>query len=685
MSDICFTGFIMKLYCNKRYYLNVLILVLTMLLFSSSSFALQTSNTLDLIRKDLDNKNISFDDYVLLVIKAIKEPSVLPSEYKSASLAASYLPERCATTELIYIKNNWDLLSTSTQSIFLTAMARVATTFTYDSPSGFFKLHYDTLGSDAVSPIDNDANGIPDYIDRCASYVDSSLAIHNDLGYLNPPPDNDRGGDSKYDIYFESMGVYGYMQPELEGPEEWFDYTSYIVLHNTYIGFPENSDPEGNEAGAAKVTAAHEFHHATQMAYYGGANVWVLESDAVYMEDIVFDQVDDNYNYMSSFFYQPHVTILENSSHAYSCFIWEMFLAEHFDTSYCVAVWEGARFNNLFATFNDTLVGRYGWTLDSAFAEFANWNYCTNDRDDGLHYSEGDSYLSVTINRNHYGYPTGTVSPSIFPQGYGASYVRFYPDEPGILQISFNGNDATEWSANIIKSTSINTHEFAKIELDPVSKSGNITIENFENYYSVTLVGVNLSEFTGSATFSYSAEVNIPFEVSNELASYDTLIYSGDNHELDIQVTNNSYNNDIISLVAWDDFGWVVNDSQDVVLESGQNSILQVEIGIPQGTPLGEISNLYFKAISWGDTLVTDSITTRVTSILQRGDSDFSGHIGISDLTYMVDYLFNSGSEPIPLIDAGDFNCSFDIGISDLTTFVNYLFESGPSPSCNPY
>ncbi|MEA1980573.1 MAG: hypothetical protein U9N54_06330, partial [candidate division Zixibacteria bacterium] len=114
----------MKLYCNKKYYLNVLILVLTILLFSSSSYALQKSNTLDLIRKDLDNKNISFDDYVLLVIKAIKEPSVLPSEYKSTSLAASYLPERCATTELIYIKNNWDLLSTSTQSTFLTALAR---------------------------------------------------------------------------------------------------------------------------------------------------------------------------------------------------------------------------------------------------------------------------------------------------------------------------------------------------------------------------------------------------------------------------------------------------------------------------------------------------------------------------------------------------------------------------------
>ncbi len=675
----------MKLCCNKKYYLNILILVLTISLFSINSYALQTNNALDLIRKDLDNKSISLDEYVLLVIQTIKEPSALPSEYKSTSLTASYSPGRCATTELIYIRNNWTLLSASTQSTFSAAMLRATTTFIYDSPGGFFKLHYDTSGSDAVSPIDNDFNGIPDYIDRCASYMDSSLTTHNDLGYLNPPPDFGQGGDDKYDVYFESMGFYGYMQPETEGPEPWFDYTSYIVLHNTYIGFPDNSDPEGNVAGAAKVTAAHEFHHAVQMAYYGGADIWILESDAVYMEDIVFDQVDDNYNYMSSFFYQPHVTILENSSHAYSCFVWEMFLAEHFDTSFCVAIWEGARYNNLFETINDTLVGRYGWTLDSAFAEFANWNYCTDNRDDGLHYSEGDSYLSASVNRTHSGYPTGSVSPAIFPQGYGASYIRFYPDDPGILHISFNGNDATEWSANIIKSTSINNHEFMKIELDPVSKSGNITIENFENYYSVTLVGVNLSEFTGSATFSYSAEVSIPFAVSNALASFDTLIYSGDNHKLDIQVTNNSFNNDIISLMAWDDFGWVVDDSQDVALESGQDSILQVEIGIPQGTPLGQISNLYFKVVSWGDPLVTDSITTRVTSILQRGDSDFSGQIGISDLTYMVEYLFNSGPVPIPISDAGDFNCSLELGISDLTGIVNYLFESGPPPPCNPY
>ena len=92
-----------------------------------------------------------------------------------------------------------------------------------------------------------------------------------------------------------------------------------------------------------------------------------------------------------------------------------------------------------------------------------------------------------------------------------------------------------------------------------------------------------------------------------------------------------------------------------------------------------------FKAISWGDNSVTDSINTRVTSILQRGDSNFSGQIGISDITFLVEYLFNSGPEPIPVSDAGDFNCSFDLGISDLTTLVNYLFNNGPTSPCNPY
>ena len=42
--------------------------------------------------------------------------------------------------------------------------------------------------------------------------------------------------------------------------------STIIVLHNNFINFPSNTDPDGVVLGAAKVTAAHEFQHAIQYA-----------------------------------------------------------------------------------------------------------------------------------------------------------------------------------------------------------------------------------------------------------------------------------------------------------------------------------------------------------------------------------------------------------------------------------
>ena len=62
-------------------------------------------------------------------------------------------------------------------------------------------------------------------------------------------------------------------------------------------------------------------------------------------------------------------------------------------------------------------------------------------------------------------------------------------------------------------------------------------------------------------------------------------------------------------------------------------------------------------------------------------NGDASPEPGISDLTFLVDYLFNSGAAPDPL-EAGSVNCDEVIGISDVTYFVEYMFNSGPPPCC---
>ncbi len=63
------------------------------------------------------------------------------------------------------------------------------------------------------------------------------------------------------------------------------------------------------------------------------------------------------------------------------------------------------------------------------------------------------------------------------------------------------------------------------------------------------------------------------------------------------------------------------------------------------------------------------------------GDANGDGVVGITDLIYFVDFMFNNGPPPV---FKNDFDVSHDclFGISDITYFVSYMFENGPAPVC---
>ncbi|MFH1687026.1 MAG: S8 family serine peptidase [bacterium] len=77
----------------------------------------------------------------------------------------------------------------------------------------------------------------------------------------------------------------------------------------------------------------------------------------------------------------------------------------------------------------------------------------------------------------------------------------------------------------------------------------------------------------------------------------------------------------------------------------------------------GETIRLYYTARRW----------------VRSGDVNASGGLDIADLVYLVQYMFGSGPEPIPLASA-NINCIGDIDISDLVHLVNYMFNGGPEP-----
>jgi hypothetical protein len=79
-----------------------------------------------------------------------------------------------------------------------------------------------------------------------------------------------------------------------------------------------------------------------------------------------------------------------------------------------------------------------------------------------------------------------------------------------------------------------------------------------------------------------------------------------------------------------------------------------------------------------------NSIGNSCGSSVICGDMDNSLTLDISDLVYLVNYLFIGGSPPFPMYCAGDFDNDDHVNIVDLTDYVEYLFAGGdpPSPNC---
>ncbi|MFA6575968.1 MAG: MXAN_6640 family putative metalloprotease [Nocardioides sp.] len=132
--------------------------------------------------------------------------------------------------------------------------------------------------------------------------LDTVTAVHQfyvGAGYRAPKPDGTKGGDARTDIYIANIGnrgLYGYCTTDENVPfaAPW-DRWAYCVVDNDYASneFPTNTPLEN-----LQVTAAHEYFHAVQFAYDFAEDGWFLEATAAWVEDEVFDDVNDNVQYL---------------------------------------------------------------------------------------------------------------------------------------------------------------------------------------------------------------------------------------------------------------------------------------------------------------------------------------------------------------------------------------------------
>ena len=105
--------------------------------------------------------------------------------------------------------------------------------------------------------------------------------------------------------------------------------------------------------------------------------------------------------------------------------------------------------------------------------------------------------------------------------------------------------------------------------------------------------------------------------------------------------------------------------------------------GILNGTP-SDTGLLTFTVRAEDDCgcFAEQEFSFRVAPAYICGDVDNSDSgPDISDITYLVAYMFGGGPPP-PIREAADMDADGEIAINDLTFLVSYLFSGGPSPEC---
>jgi len=331
---------------------------------------------------------------------------------------------------------------------------------TYDN--GKFRFHYTTTGSNAVTTADTNSNSVPDYIDQMSAELNYVVAVELTFNSFTEPPsddfysaNNDNGGSGAYDVYVRNAGagVYGYVQPELyannngnnehsSGVNEVNAMTSYMVLRHNYSGF-------GNtELENIQVTAAHEYFHAVQFGYDGWEESWVMEATAVQMEEIVYDDINDCYQYMSSWFNNPQQPLnLDNSSRWYGSFIFFEYVNSHLSDEAIREFWEQSiTHDSYYDAYSIQTLDEVFDDLGSSFAEMLNGMSIANrvmsssSAAAPFDYEEANTYSANLSTYNTVSYSAGTdeTVTSTNLQENAAQYIRLTSDDAVLATLANN-------------------------------------------------------------------------------------------------------------------------------------------------------------------------------------------------------------------------------------------------------
>ncbi len=325
---------------------------------------------------------------------------------KLIQVRAPYLLERpeeltaeerkCGLEIVNRVKFNLNSFSVEQQSVLKPLLQRPVMQTSIVSPSGFFRIHYDTSGFSVPSYISSAS--IETNIQEVVKTLDSTYSFEVDyLGYPSPPPDGNEGGDNLYDVYIinQPSSLYGFTLFEDEIEPGSKRYTSYLVMDNNYTGYFS----EG--VNGLRVTAAHEFHHAIQGGNYifRASDTYFYEITSTAFEEFVYDDVNDYYQYLSSYFAHPDRPMPQQNG--YNMAIWNIYLKERFGFDILKLQWELMPDFRAITSINNSIINK-GSAFPRELNKFGIWTYFTNYRTiSGTYFKDAVNFPLIT--------PTGTI------------------------------------------------------------------------------------------------------------------------------------------------------------------------------------------------------------------------------------------------------------------------------------
>ncbi len=319
------------------------------------------------------------------------------------------------------------------------------------SPSGHFRIHYQTDGYNAIPTYDRNHNGTPDYLEFVANSFDRAWAIEIDSLGFQPPPDANGQPKAVYDIYCVNLAgsqLYGYTDfdplqdiPDLPG----LNFTSDIYLSTqfTFVIYEGVTDPVVLDSMAIAVTAAHEFNHALQLGYRiwgqvtsdGQLNIpdlWFIEATATYMEEVVANQVNDYYQYLPDFFQTTHLSLTHTPdvnryiNRLYGEVVWFIQLGELWGKDITRRLWERVKSVDPTQALRDEFQQR-NRSLPEMINTLATWMYFCGERSQpGRFFPEAPNYPAPPVhNWNVYTQPSDSpITWQISLQTNAFAYVQ---------------------------------------------------------------------------------------------------------------------------------------------------------------------------------------------------------------------------------------------------------------------